>query len=592
MSTRQQLSRQEEKVLSLARQGLGDKQIAVELALSPDTVRTYWQRIRQKVGAATRAEIVATLGEKQTAKALEAVESEKNVLLQEILRRRAVERALRLSEQEWRLLADSMPQMVFVAKPDAHIFHYNARFYEYTGLTPDQALGTLWESVIHPDDLPIVEAAIAKSRPQNDPFECEVRIRRHDGEYRWHISKTIPQLDEKGNALRYYGSATDIHESRVLRDRLQASTTFLRQAQELARLGYYEYDVVRNLSLWSETLYEIYGLPVQEGWVEPENFIKNIHPDDLPSFGQAIRETIDRHVPLNERYRYMRPDGQMVYVYSVAKPIIEDGRVVRLVGTVQDITSQAAIDQRLRDSERLLKEAEEIAGLGSYYWVVAEDASIWSPTMFKIFERSPSEGVISTQGFYELIHPDDRSAYDEGMARTMSHGLPFNVIYRIVFGDRIKWVHALGNVEYEGRKVSRLVGTCQDVTDQRRTTMALESKNDQLRFAEEMAEFGSYVYDVSAGTYEWSENLYAIHDHDPSKGPMLPHEFRARLNPDDRPTYDGIRQKLYEQHEPIDQTFSFLTSKGEWKILHTRARAILEDGKLIRIHGTVQDITP
>lgn len=592
MLKRQQLSRQEEKVLSLARQGLGDKQIAVELGLSTDTVRTYWQRIRQKVGAATRAEIVATLGEKQTAKALEAVESEKNVLLQEILRRKAVERALRLSEQEWRLLADSMPQMVFVAKPDAHIFHYNARFYEYTGLTPDEALGTLWESVVHPDDLPILQATIAQSRPNNEAFECEIRIRRHDGEYRWHISKTIPQLDEKGNAIRYYGSATEIHESRVLRDRLQASTTFLSQAQELAKLGYYEYDVQTNLSLWSDTLYQIYGLPVQEGWVETEHFVKGIHPEDLPSFGQAIRETIDRHTTFSERYRYKRPDGQSIYLYSVAKPVVEDGRVVRLVGTVQDITSQATIDQRLRDSERLLMEAEEIAGLGSYFWDVDQQESIWSPTMYKIFERSPSQGVISTDGFYEAIHPGDRKPYDEGMMRTMSHGQPFNVTYRLVFGDRTKWVHALGNVEYEGRRVVRLVGTCQDVTKQHQITRALESKNEQLRFAEEMAEFGSYVYDVVNEAYEWSENLYVLHDHEPSKGPMLPDEFRARLNPEDRPVYDEIRRKLYEDHEEIDRTFSFLTSKGEWKILHTRARAIVEEGKLIRIHGTVQDITP
>lgn len=592
MLKRQQLSRQEEKVLSLARQGLGDKQIAVELGLSTDTVRTYWQRIRQKVGAATRAEIVATLGEKQTAKALEAVESEKNVLLQEILRRKAVERALRLSEQEWRLLADSMPQMVFVARPDSYIYHYNARFYEYTGLTPESAIGTGWEEIVHPEDIAAVKEATKVSLENSLPFDCELRIRRHDGEYRWHINKAIPQLDERGKAIRYYGTATDIHESRVLRDRLQASTTFLSQAQEIAKLGYYEYDVRTNLSLWSDTLYQIYGLPVQEGWVETERFVKGVHPEDLPSFGQAIRETIDRHTPFSERYRYKRPDGQSIYLYSVAKPVVEDGRVVRLVGTVQDITSQATIDQRLRDSERLLMEAEEIAGLGSYFWDVDHEESVWSPTMYRIFERSLSQGVISTEGFYAAIHPDDRKPYDEAMARTMSHGQPLNVTYRLVFGDRTKWVHALGNVEYEGRRVVRLVGTCQDVTEQHRITLALESKNEQLRFAEEMAEFGSYVYDVVNESYEWSENLYAIHDHEPSKGPMLPEEFRARLNPEDRPVYDEVRRRLYEDHEEIDQTFSFLTSRGEWKILHTRARPIVEGGKLIRIHGTVQDITP
>ncbi len=589
---KRQLSRQEEKVLNLARQGLGDKQIALELALSADTVRTYWQRIRQKVGAATRAEIVATLSDKQTAAALEAVESEKNVLLQEILRRRAVERALRQSEQEWRLLADSMPQMVYVATPDARIFHYNARFYEYTGLKPDQALGTHWESVIHPEDLPLLKDAIASSRPQNESFEVELRIRRHDGQYKWHISKTIPQLSEDGTPIRYYGSATDIHESRLLRDRLQALATILNQAQEVARLGYYEYDVQRNLGLWSDALYKIYGLPVQEGWVETEEFVRRIHPDDLPSFGQAIRETIDRQTPLSERYRYIRPDGESIYVYSVAKPVVEDGRVIRLVGTVQDITSQANTDQRLRDSERLLEEAEEIAGLGSYYWSVGEDRSIWSNTMYKIFERSATLGVPTAEEFYQLLHQDDRSLYDGSLARTLSHGLPLNVVYRLVFGDRIKWVHALGSVEYHNRKVVRLVGTCQDVTEERRITMALERRNEQLRYAEEMAQMGSYVYDLTSNTYEWSEHLYVIHDHDPKKGPMLPPEFRDRLNPDERPRYDQVRRKLYEEFHAIDETFSFLTSKGKWKNLHTRARAIVEDGKLIRIHGTVQDITP
>lgn len=592
MQKKQQLSRQEERVLSLARQGLGDKQIAVELGLSTDTVRTYWQRIRQKVGAATRAEIVATISEKQTAAVLEAVESEKNVLLQEILRRKSVERALRVSEQEWRLLADSMPQMVFVARPDASVYHFNARFYEYTGLTQEEALGEGWAKVMHPEDSAVVKDAIAQSMPHSLPFECEVRVRRHDGEYRWHISKAVPQLDEKGNAVRYFGTATDIHESRILRDQLQASTTFLTQAQQVARLGSYEHDVQMNQSHWSETLFEIYGVQPRTGWFETEEFIKGVHPDDLPHFGQAIREIIDHQVPFSERYRYIKADGQVIHVLSVAKPVVENGKVVRLVGTVQDITEQAEIEQKLRDSERLLKEAEEIAGLGSYYWNIGEDQSVWSLNMYKVFERKVSDGVPMSEEFFAMLHPEDHVEYKESMARTVATGQPFNMVYRLVFGDRIKWIHTLGSPEFKDRKVVRLIGTCQDVTEQRRVNAEIERRNEQLRYAEVLAEFGSYVYDLSTQTYEWSENLYAIHDHDRAKGPMLPAEFRDRLHPDDRARYDETRRKLYEEFEPVDQTFNFLTSKGEWKILHAKASPILENGQLARVLGTVQDITP
>src|SRR5690242_5927007 len=102
MSLNTALSRQEEKVLFLARQGYADKQIAAELRLSADTVRTYWQRIRKKVGGQTRAEIVATLSDQQTEAALHKFESEKNVLVEEILRRKSMEKALRSSEQQWR----------------------------------------------------------------------------------------------------------------------------------------------------------------------------------------------------------------------------------------------------------------------------------------------------------------------------------------------------------------------------------------------------------------------------------------------------------------------------------------------------------
>ena len=143
---------------------------------------------------------------------------------------------------------------MFVARPDAYVYHYNARFYEYTGLTQEQALGGGWETIVHPEDIAAVRDTTKASLANSLPFECELRIRRHDGEYRWHINKAVPQLDDKGKAIRYYGTATDIHESRILRDRLQDSTTFLSQAQVVANLGSYEYDVQTNLSRWSETL--------------------------------------------------------------------------------------------------------------------------------------------------------------------------------------------------------------------------------------------------------------------------------------------------------------------------------------------------
>ncbi|MBC8065137.1 MAG: PAS domain-containing protein, partial [Chlorobia bacterium] len=435
--------------------------------LSTDTVRTYWQRIRQKVGAGTRGEIIATISDKNTAAALKTVETEKDALLQEMLRRKSVENALRASEKQWHQLADAMPQMVFVSNSKAKPVYFNARFLEYTGLSQEEALKGAWKRTIHFEDIRRVSRELKRFASGDVPAELEVRIRRFDGEYRWHMNRAASIRNEHGRITQWYGTSTDIHESKLLRDRLLDSTTFLSQAQRIARLGSYEYDVKRNLGRWSENLFEIFGIESQDGWFDSDEFMTRIHPQDVPHVGQAIRETIDRGAAFNELYRYIRPDGQVIRVHSVANPVSENGKVVRLIGTVQDITEQSETEQRLRDSERLLEEAEEVAGIGSYYWDLSEDRSHWSKSMYRIFERKPEKGVMNADEFYEILHPDDHERYTDSIRKTIETGQPLDTHYRLVFGNRLKHIQARGSTTFENGKVVRLVGTCQDVTKQR-----------------------------------------------------------------------------------------------------------------------------
>lgn len=346
------LSRQEERVLSLARQGLGDKQIAQQLGLSADTVRTYWQRVRQKVGAGTRAEIIATLSDQSTAVALQAVETEKDVLVQEILKRKSVEKALRNSEREWRQLADSMPQIVFVSRMDAHIFHYNARFFEYTGLDPESVSGSTWASTLHEQDLPIIQAEVARSLPHALPFNCEGRIRRHDGEYRWHIIKALPHFDENGKAFRYYGTATDIHETVALREELEDRQKRLEQAQLLAKLGNFEFEVATNLALFTGSLFEIFDIPREAGWFDANIFLSCIHPDDQQRVRELIATTVLEGKDFNDLYRVITPKGRLVYAHSVARRLVKEDGSIWASGTVQDVSDAKAHEDQIATSKK------------------------------------------------------------------------------------------------------------------------------------------------------------------------------------------------------------------------------------------------
>ncbi len=118
----------------------------------------------------------------------------------------------------FRVIADAVPQMMWSALPDGWIDWYNARWYEYTGQTRDEAAGWGWQAVHHPDDLPGVMQAWPGSIASGAPFEMEFRLRRADGAFRWFLTRAVPVRGADGTVVRWYGSNTDIdaeHGARV-----------------------------------------------------------------------------------------------------------------------------------------------------------------------------------------------------------------------------------------------------------------------------------------------------------------------------------------------------------------------------------------
>jgi PAS domain S-box-containing protein len=146
------------------------------------------------------------------------------------------QRTLRESEERFRTLANSMPQLAWMARPDGQVFWFNRRWYEYTGVAPDGVEDRDWSSVLDPDELPRVrehyEASIASGTPWEDTF----RLRRHDGEMRWHLSRALPVRDESGEIVLWFGTNTDITERREMEQALRDADR--RKDQFLAALAH------------------------------------------------------------------------------------------------------------------------------------------------------------------------------------------------------------------------------------------------------------------------------------------------------------------------------------------------------------------
>lgn len=123
---------------------------------------------------------------------------------------------------EFRILADSMPQIVWTANPDGQVDYYNKSWYEFTGLPFESTDNALWDGIIHRDDLIALNSTWENSVNSGAPYELEFRVKNFkSGKYHWHLSRARPVLNSAGKIVKWYGSSTDINEQKNILHKLE-----------------------------------------------------------------------------------------------------------------------------------------------------------------------------------------------------------------------------------------------------------------------------------------------------------------------------------------------------------------------------------
>ncbi len=141
--------------------------------------------------------------------------------VRDITQRKATETALRQSEEQFRTLADSIPQLAWTARPDGHIYWYNRRWYEYTGTTPEGMEGWGWQAVHDPAGLPAVLDRWKGSIATGEPFEMVFPLKGGDGVFRPFLTRVVPVRGDDGRVLRWFGTNTDISAIKAMEDKLR-----------------------------------------------------------------------------------------------------------------------------------------------------------------------------------------------------------------------------------------------------------------------------------------------------------------------------------------------------------------------------------
>ncbi len=267
------------------------------------------------------------------------------------------EDALRVSEAEFRNLAESMPQIVWITRPDGWNIYFNQQWIDYTGMTLEESKGHGWNKPFHPDDQKKAWDAWQNATKNNGVYSIESRLRRFDGIYRWWLVRGVPLFDDGGNILKWFGTCTDIHDLKSAEQALANSESKLETALSNMSQGLVMIDAEGKLVLHNSRLEEIYRLP-------PELIKQGMTVADAMALGASATgvEDVNLGATLAELAKVLDDPagGTQVQRLSDGRSIAEtyqpmpDGGVVV---TFEDITKRKEAEQARAASELKLQTA-------------------------------------------------------------------------------------------------------------------------------------------------------------------------------------------------------------------------------------------
>jgi PAS domain S-box-containing protein len=466
----------------------------------------------------------------------------------------------------------------------------------------------------HPDDMETMKKHISfmKEVPDGNIYSYKYRIRLKDGRFKWIRNyESVFKRDQNGIPSQIIAISLDIDKEKRIAERLKESAAQLLEAQAIAHLGNWSWDIRTNQISWSDELYRIFETDKDAQTLDFEKYTALIHPEDRDYVIKTIQNAITHASPYNIYHRLIFDNGKIKTIHSRGEVLQNpEGETFKLFGIAQDVTEQFSIQQELKEKQIFIRKiADATPSIIASYNVNTGKYVFISEGIEKLLGYSPDEVLTGGIEFFSsIIHPEDLPGIKEKNAKALEEAnsaplketvAEFSYRMRNSQGE-YRWFHTYGTIfdRNKNGKVEHVLNISLDVTDSIEATRKIE---EQEYFIQQIADASPtilYLFDVESNSFDYlNREIFYVLNYSPEEILAMGADAISKIyHPDDvflLPERKGSPAKFQHKESMMQYECRLRNKIGEWCWFLVREIVFrqTEDGHVQKILGAALDIS-
>lgn len=393
------------------------------------------------------------------------------IIVHDVTEQIAAEKQARHTDRVFKALLDAVPGSVFVLDDEFLLISCNDYAFELFGDHNRQIRQNNFFNLIFDEDRShlskrfdnIMESGLEKAE------EARMHIHEDRNSFRWFSIHA--QRAEIDNRRYLVIVCIDIHQHKMTESQLLQYKKWLIMAMESANTGVWDWNIVTNAALWSNRMWELYGIERVAGRYPSFDLWKTaLHPDDKEAIANAVREAVNMLADLNIEYRVIHPDGSTHWIMVCGKPVIDRyGKVTRYCGTAVDISDQKQLENEITLTREHLDLALEKCHIGWFHLNLEDYSTIRTLEHARIFGYGTLDSEWSFEKFLKHVTDEDRGRVKKLVLDSITNRKDFVTECQIMTAQGEKRrIWASASIQYNGHgKATHVLGIVQDITDRR-----------------------------------------------------------------------------------------------------------------------------